>query len=534
MNSSDNIAPASTTTRAPKAGRKPPRKTRRLRVDDVLVVKRSRIRTAISGTVVGNFMEWFDFGIYGYLAVTMTTVFTQGLPPEAGILVTLFGFAVSFLVRPLGGAILGPLGDKIGRKKVLFLTMSMMAAATALIGVLPTAAQIGLWAIAPLYLLKMIQGFSTGGEYAGASTYVAEFSPDRRRGFWASWLDVGSYVGFAAGAATVAVTTLIVESLSGPNAMIEFGWRIPFLIALPLGAVAIWFRVRIPETPAYEVSENAGETDAVSDDPMARQGVIGIFRHFWRQILIAMAIVAATNTAGYALTSYLPTYLEKDVGVSNLTAAVSTIPVLLVMSACLPLVGRLSDKLGRKPVYMTAVIATLVLMVPAFAVMQIGEVWSIMIALVMVAGPVALWAGPSAASLPAFFPTASRFGAMAIAYNLSVSLFGGTTPLFSEFLIQLTGNTFMPAFYIMFFAAMAGVAVFTMKESAQRPLLGSVPTVETKAEAVKLVEGQDENPLIDTRTMPLDILTGVPGAPAAPGAPTPASGSDDSPSKTSV
>src|SRR5690606_33819185 len=145
----------------------------------------------------GNFMEWFDFGIYGYLAVTMTAVFTEGLPREAGLLVTLLGFAVSFLVRPLGGMVLGPLGDRIGRQKVLFFTMAIMAVATALIGVLPTAAQIGLWAIVPLYLLKMIQGFSTGGEYAGATTYVAEFSSDRHRGFWASLLDLGSYIGFA-------------------------------------------------------------------------------------------------------------------------------------------------------------------------------------------------------------------------------------------------------------------------------------------------------------------------------------------------
>ena len=470
------------------------------------MVKRSRTRTAIAGTVVGNFMEWFDFDIYGYLAVTMTVVFTRGIPEEAGILVTLFGFAVSFLVRPLGGAVLGPLGDRIGRQKVLFLTMTMMAVATALIGLLPTAAQIGLWAIIPLYLLKMVQGFSAGGEYAGATTYVAEFSPDRHRGFWSSWLDVGSYVGFAAGASTVALTTLVVESVSGADGMIEYGWRIPFLVALPLGAVAIWFRLRIPETPAYEVSEDAGETAADEDDPLARHGIVGIVRHFWRQILVAMAIVAGYNTAGYALTSYMPTYLEKDVGVSNLMAAMATVPVLVVMSACLPLVGRLSDAVGRKPVYLAASVATLVLMVPAFAVMQIGEEWAIFIALAMVAIPVALWASPSAAALPALFPTASRFGAMAIAYNLSVSLFGGTTPLFSEWLIQATGNPFMPAFYIMFFSALAGVAVLTMDESAKRPLLGSVPAVETKAEAVALVEEQDDNPLIDTSTMPLDII----------------------------
>ncbi|MER7796220.1 MFS transporter [Microbacterium sp. NPDC096154] len=469
-------------------------------------MKRSRIRTAISGTVVGNFMEWFDFGVYGYLAVTMAAVFTEGLPPEAGLLVTLFGFAVSFLVRPLGGAVLGPLGDRIGRQKVLFLTMAMMAVSTALIGVLPTAAQIGLWAIIPLYLLKMAQGFSTGGEYAGATTYVAEFSPDRRRGFWSSWLDAGSYLGFAAGASTVAVTTLIVESASGAGAMVDYGWRIPFLVALPLGAVAIWFRLRIPETPAYEVADSAGETTVDAADPLSRHGLIGIFRHYWRQILIAMAIVAATNTAGYALTSYMPTYLENEVGVSNLLAAMATVPVLIVLSACLPLIGRLSDRIGRKPVYLMASASTLVLMLPAFALLQLGEIWAILIALALCTVPVALWVGPSAAALPALFPTASRFGAMAIAYNLSVSLFGGTTPLFSEWLIQLTGNAYMPAFYIMFFGLVAGIAVLPMRESARRPLLGSVPAVETRAEAAELVEGQDDNPLIDTRTMPLEVI----------------------------
>ncbi|WP_248171554.1 MULTISPECIES: MFS transporter [unclassified Microbacterium] len=476
----------------------------RLEVDDVIVVDTKKVRTAIGGTVVGNFMEWFDFGIYGYLAVTLAVVFTADLPDPWGLLVTLLGFAISFLVRPFGGLVLGPLGDRIGRQKVLFLTMAMMAVATALIGVLPTNAQIGLWAIVPLYLLKMVQGFSTGGEYAGATTYVAEFSPDKRRGFWSSWLDLGSYVGFAAGASVVALTTVITESVWGETAMVDFGWRIPFLVAIPLGIVAIWFRLKIPETPAYE---NAAQHDAEVDreDPLARHGIGGILRHHWREVLIGIAIVAATNTAGYALTSYMPTYLEQEVGVSNLAAAVATVPVLIVMSACLPFIGKLSDRIGRRPVYMIAAGSTIVLMVPAFAIMQIGEEWAVFIALAMVAIPVAFYVAVSASTLPALFPTASRFGAMAIAYNISVSLFGGTTPLFSQGLIELTGNTFMPAFYIMFFAALGGVALLAMKETARRPLLGSVPTVETADEARAVVERQDADPLIDTSTMPIPV-----------------------------
>ncbi|NYD53676.1 MFS transporter [Microbacterium pseudoresistens] len=478
-----------------------------MRVDDVLVVKKKNLRIAISGTVVGNFMEWFDFGVYGYLAVTLSAVFTGDLPEGLGLLVTLLGFAISFLVRPLGGLVLGPLGDRIGRQRVLFFTMAMMATATALIGVLPTSAQIGLWAIIPLYLLKMVQGFSTGGEYAGATTYVSEFSPDRSRGFWSSFLDVGSYVGFAAGASVVALTTWIVEATAGETGMLDFGWRIPFLVAIPLGAVAIWFRLKIPETPAYEAEQAAGLTTENENDPLARHGIIGIFRHHWREVLIAIALVAATNTAGYALTSYMPTYLEKEVGVTNLMAALATVPVLVLMSACLPFIGRLSDRIGRKPVYAIAVVSTIVLMVPAFAVMQIGEEWAVMIALAMVAIPVAFYVAISASALPALFPTASRFGAMAIAYNVAVSLFGGTTPLFSQALIELTGNTFMPAFYIMFFAALGGVALLTMRETAKRPLIGSFPAVETSAEAKEIVEGQDDNPYIDTSTMPLDIVS---------------------------
>lgn len=500
---------------APKAARPPrARKTQqqrqpRLRQDDVLVVEKRPMRQAISGTVVGNFMEWFDFGIYGYLAVVMTSVFTEGLPKETGLLIMLLGFAVSFVVRPLGGMVLGPLGDRIGRQKVLFITMGMMAVATALIGVLPTAAQIGLWATLPLYALKMVQGFSTGGEYAGATTYVSEFSPDKRRGYYSSWLDVGSYTGFAAGAATVALTTVIVESNWGPTAMLDFGWRIPYLIAIPLGALAIFLRTRIPETPHFDTP---GDEDAVAalaerDERFARHGLGGILKHHWKEVLIAMALVAAQNTAGYALTSYMPTYLESEVGTTPTMAAAATVPVLVLMAAAMPFIGRLSDRIGRRPVYGIAVIGTLVLMLPAFAVMHIGTFWAIQGALVMVAIPVAFYAAIGASTLPALFPTASRFGAMALSYNLSVALFGGTTPLFSQALIQLTGNHYMPAIYIMVFAALGGVGILAMRESAKRPLIGSMPTVATEAEASRLVAGQEQNPYLDLSTMPIAVVT---------------------------
>ncbi|MEG0214044.1 MAG: MFS transporter, partial [Glutamicibacter sp.] len=265
-----------------------PKVSRRLRADDCIVVDKKELRRAQIGAGIGNFIEWYDIGVYGYLAVTMTAVFTEGMDQSMGLLVTLFGFAVSFIVRPLGGMILGPLGDKIGRRKVMFFTIALMAGATTLIGLLPTAGQVGLWVIVPLYLLKMLQGFSTGGEYSGAATYVAEFSPDDRRGFMTSLLNSGSMLGFAAGAAVVAATSMLTTSVWGENAMLAGGWRIPFLVALPLGIVAISLRSKIPESPTFEAAREAAEVGKVH--PMfVRHNLPNIFRHYWPQILIGCA-----------------------------------------------------------------------------------------------------------------------------------------------------------------------------------------------------------------------------------------------------
>ena len=493
-----------TDKRAATAGRE----TRPLEVDDIVIVDPKNLRKAIGGTSVGNFMEWFDMGIYGYLAVTMTAVFTAGMDETWGLLVTLLGFAVSFLIRPLGGIVLGPLGDKIGRQKVLYFTMAIMALATALIGMLPTAEQIGLWAILPLYTLRLVQGFSAGGEFSGASTYVAEFAPDKRRGFWGSLLNVASYLGFAAGALLVGATTYVTTHFWGSDAMQAFGWRIPFLFAIPLGAVAVWIRYHLPETPSFEMAD---EFQQHRDEPdhsiFRRHGILGVLRHHWKLVLLGMAIVSAELTVQYALTSYMPTYLEKDVGVSNLTASLATVPVLIIMSLSLPWIGLLSDKIGRRPVYLIGSVSSILLMLPAFRIMHTGNIWLIFVALLMVAFPTACFVSLTASTLPALFPTASRFAAMAFMYNTAAALFGGTTPLFSQALVDWTGNVYMPAFYIMFFAAFAAVAVLFIPESASRPLLGSVPVVTSREEAEELVAGHVLNPHINTETMPLKVTS---------------------------
>jgi MHS family proline/betaine transporter-like MFS transporter len=206
-----------------------PLKARRLRVSDINIINHRTLRKALGGTIVGNTMEWYDVGVFGYLITTMGPVFLPEADRAVQNLFLLGTFGATFIARPLGGVFFGWLGDKIGRQKVLAMTLMMMAAATFVVGLLPGYAVLGIWAAVLLVVTKLVQGFSTGGEYSGATTFVCEHSPDHRRGFFVSFLDMGSYLGFALGAGMVSALQLIL----GQGQMEAWGWRIPFLVAGP-------------------------------------------------------------------------------------------------------------------------------------------------------------------------------------------------------------------------------------------------------------------------------------------------------------
>jgi len=498
---------ASGTNQAAPQGAKKPKllARRRLKVSDVNVVDQPMLKKALGGTIVGNTMEWYDVGVFGYLITTMGPVFLPEADKSVQTLFLLGTFAATFIARPLGGVVFGWLGDKIGRQKVLAATLMLMAASTFAVGLLPGYAQIGMWAAALLVVLKLVQGFSTGGEYAGATTFVSEYSPDKRRGFFASFLDMGSYLGFALGAALVSVLQLTL----GQSVMEDWGWRLPFLIAGPLGLIAVYFRSKIEESPQFQATLDAQEElakDAAAGDDAAAKGPVGIVKAYWRSIIVAMILVAAANTAGYALTSYMPTYLTESKGYDPVHGTLLTIPVLVVMSLCIPLTGKLSDRIGRRPVLWIGAVSTVVLAAPAFLLIGIGSIWSTLAGLSLIAFPVTFYVANLASALPAQFPTASRYGAMGIAYNFSVAIFGGTTPFIVDALINATGNDMMPAYYLMATSAVGAVAIYFLKESAQRPLPGSMPSVDTAAEARELVATQDENPLIDLDELPFETI----------------------------
>lgn len=465
------------------------RKNPRLRRSDITVTDEAAVKRAVKAASLGNAMEWFDFGIYSYLAVTIGHVFFPSGSDTTELLSTFATFAVAFLVRPLGGMFFGPLGDRIGRKKVLAMTMIMMAIGTGTIGLIPSYAAIGFWSPALLILFRLVQGFSTGGEYGGASTFIAEYAPDKRRGFFGSFLEFGTLAGYIGAAGLVTALT----ALLGSDGMDDWGWRVPFLAAAPLGLIGLYLRLRLDETPAFAKMEqgaiHASEAaDAVETSTTADLGKI--FRDHWPRLILCICLVGAYNVTDYMLLSYMPTYLSDQLDYSDTHGLLILLGVMVALMAIINQVGRLSDHFGRKPLLMTGMLGFLILSLPAFLLIQQGSYPAIIGGMAMLGLSLVCLLGTMSAALPALFPTSVRYGSLSVGYNLSASLFGGTTPFVITGLIGLTGDKLMPAYYSMLAALIGVVAVACMKETARQPLEGSPPSVQTKEEAAVLVQEQ--------------------------------------------
>jgi MHS family proline/betaine transporter-like MFS transporter len=413
-------------------------------------------------------MEWFDFGVYSYIAVTLGKVFFPSGNPTAQLLSTFGAFAAAFLVRPLGGMVFGPLGDRVGRQKVLAVTMIMMAAGTFAIGLIPSYATIGVWAPVLLLAARLVQGFSTGGEYAGASTFIAEYAPDKRRGFLGSWLEFGTLAGYIGGAGLV---TLMTALLSDGDLM-SWGWRIPFLIAGPMGIVGLYLRMRLEETPAFAAEVAKAET--TRPKVPLREMVTGQ----WRALLLCVGLVLVFNVTDYMLLSYMPSYLTSELKYDETHGLLVVLAVMALMMVVQPFAGALTDRVGRRPVIAAGCAGFLLLSVPALLLIREGSLLAVALGMAALGLLLVCFTASMPSALPALFPTRVRYGSLSIGFNVSVSLFGGTTPLVVTALIGATGNMMMPAYYMMAAAVIGGVAVWFMTESAGRPLPGSAPAVE--------------------------------------------------------
>ena len=431
---------------------------------------KSKLRRAITGSAVGNATEWFDYGAFAYVATEITDNFF----PDFGFVGTALVFAISFILRPLGGIFWGPLGDRVGRQKVLALTIIMMAGATFCVGLLPTYHDIGFWAVILLVLLRVIQGFSTDGEYGGAATYMAETAPDNRRGFYGSFLEFGTIVGFTAAIGVVYAT----ETIIGAEAMGEWGWRIPFLIGGPIGLIGLYIRTKLEETPVFQELDH--EEQVAGGAGAALKDLVSLF---WRPIVTLMALVAALNIANYTLLTYMPTYLTKSAGFESTDADLLVIFGQVAMLVFIPIAGALSDKVGRKPMWAASFIGLIVLAVPMFILIGQGF-WPAVIGFSVLGIVYVAQLATISATFPAMFPSQVRYGGMAIGYNISTALFGGTALYVNDALIGATDNTLMPAFYMVAASVIGLFALFFVVETAGKSIRGTeIPgTPESEAE----------------------------------------------------
>jgi len=416
------------------------------------------IRRAVRGAAIGNTVEWFDFAIYGFLATYIAEKFFPSGDETAALLNTFAIFAAAFFMRPLGGFFFGPLGDRIGRQKVLALVILLMSGSTFAIGLVPSYATIGVFAPLLLLFLRCLQGFSAGGEYGSGACFLAEYASDKHRGFVVSFLVWSVVVGFLLGSLTV--TGL--ETVLSEGAMDSYGWRIPFLIAGVLGAVGLYIRLRLGDTPEFEALRDEGE---VASSPLKEAVTTS-----WRPILQIAGLVVIHNVGFYIVFTFLPSYFTKTLGFTKTDAFVSITVASLVALILIPPLGALSDRIGRKPLLIVGSLAFAVFAYPLFLMLNAG---SLAVAIAAHAGLAAIESVFVCASLAAgaeLFATRVRSSGYSIGYNVSVALFGGTAPYVATWLVARTGNDLAPAYYVIVAALVTLITVLTMRETARRPL----------------------------------------------------------------
>ncbi|WP_029684921.1 glycine betaine/L-proline transporter ProP [Tatumella saanichensis] len=452
-----------------------------LTVDDITIVDNEMLKRAVGAAALGNAMEWFDFGVFSYLAVTIGKVFFSNASSAAQLIATFGTFAAAFLVRPVGGLVFGPLGDRYGRQKILAITMIMMAIGTFCIGLIPSYDSIGIMAPILLLAARLLQGFSTGGEYGGAATFIAEYSTDKRRGFMGSFLEFGTLGGYLLGAGLVTGLTYAMPA----QTMLDWGWRIPFFIAAPLGLFGLYLRLKLEETPAFQ--QHMEKQEAL-EHSKPRLGLFQMLAKYRAQMLKCIGLVLLFNVSNYMLTSYMPSYLTGILHLSDLSSLILVMVVMFVMMPLTLMWGHWTDKVGRRPVIAAGSIGLIVLSIPCLMLICSGSMWGVFAGLIILGFVHTCFSGTMPATLPALFTTDIRYSALAIGFNVSVSLFGGTTPLLAAWLVDKTHNLMVPAYYLMVAGVIGLITVFTLRETASRPLRGSTPAVGSKAEAMKLIK----------------------------------------------
>ncbi|WP_297455223.1 MFS transporter [Persephonella sp.] len=414
-------------------------------------------KTLFAG-MIGNVLEWYDFVVYGFLAVIIGELFFPSSDPMVSLLKSFGVFAVGFVMRPVGAILFGHIGDKYGRKKALTISIIMMALSTTAIGLLPTYAQIGILAPTLLVLLKLLQGLSVGGEYTTSVSFIVEHAPQDKRGLFGSVGILGAVVGILLGSASGAIVTKILSE----QALYAWGWRILFFTGVLLGIVGYYVRKNIDETPKFMELEY--------EELIDKNPVLDVFKKAYKEFMKTFALSTFQAVGFYTIFVYIANHLAVFVKFPKSTALTINTISMIILAVLIPFFGWLSDKIGRKPIILVSTGLTIILAYPLFKFISSGSVENALIGQILFAIVVAGFMSILPTTLVEIFPTQIRNSGYSIGYNLPFAIFGGTAPLIATYLIKVTGNINSPAFYLIFAATIAFLAGITLKETAKEPL----------------------------------------------------------------
>jgi MFS transporter, MHS family, proline/betaine transporter len=423
----------------------------------------------VAAAVVGNALEWYDFIVFGFFTVIISKLFFPADSQYASLLLTTATFGVGFFMRPVGGIVLGIYADRRGRKAALLMVVGLMTVAIALIGFAPTYVAIGVAAPLIIVLARLLQGFSAGGEFASATSFLIESAPAQHRGFYGSWQMVGQGLAVLTGAL---LGTFLTRALT-PEALDSWGWRVPFLFGLIIGPLGLYIRRYLDETAVFLESSRRADTRPALGAAVAAHT---------KETLVCMGIVIAGTISFYIILLYMPTFARVQLHLPLDQAFLAQSVSLAFLIVLTPIFGALSDRIGRKPIMIGALVLYLALTYPLFSWLHANPTFiNLMITQIVLCSVVGVFFGPLATVLAEQFPAHMRSTGLGIAYNIAVMVFGGFAPFFVTWLIQTTGTPVAPAFYVMFGAAVGLLAAFFLKEGAPEADLAATEPEPTAA-----------------------------------------------------
>ena len=410
-------------------------------------------RRAVVAAIVGNVLEWYDFAVYAYMARLVAKNFFPAGDEVTSLLSTFAAFGVGFVMRPLGGILIGRLGDVKGRKAALVVTIGLMAVGTVMIGLTPSYAAIGVAAPLLVVVARLIQGFSAGGEWGTSTAFIVEWAPERRRGLLGSLQQCSVAGGLLLGSSVAAAVSMLLpaETVEG------WAWRIPFLVGGLLGPVGWYLRRHIDETPAFRAATQ-------SDASLQRARPVVLAAR-------AFGFTVVWTVAYYLVLVYMPTFTQAHAGLTRTDALWATSAGLLVVVIVTPFAGAVSDRIGRKPLLVAACVSLILLPYPLFALMLSGANFAVVVAAQAVfAIAISLFSGPGPAAIAEIFPTAVRSTWLSSAYSLAVAIFGGFAPFIATWLIAATGSPLSPVYYLIAAGVVSLGVIVHLEETAAKPL----------------------------------------------------------------